>query len=127
MNRRAFLTLGLKSAVLAVAVSTGLGRISLEIAPRAMTLDELLSEVLRKHRAQIVANVEANNALFSRLVEAGGYSGPLGEAISEPIQYGSNVLPCKPGDKLEPYYEMDVALIPVRQSGAAASFTPSPS
>lgn len=90
MNRRGFLTLGVKAAVLAVAVSTGLGRISLELAPRAMTLDELLSEVLRKHRAQIIANIEENNALFSRLVAAGGYSGPLigGETISEPIQYG---------------------------------------
>lgn len=87
MNRRAFLTLGVKSAVLAVAVSTGLGRISLELAPRATTFGEMLCEELRKHRAQLIANIEGNNTLFSRLVATGGYSGPLGETISEPIEY----------------------------------------
>lgn len=50
MNRRGFLTLGLRAAVLATAVSTGLGRVSLELVkPRNsfLTIDMITREALR--------------------------------------------------------------------------------
>lgn len=68
MNRRGFLALGIQSAFLAAAISTGLGRVSLALAGTP-NLSGMIAETLRRNQRKLAEHVMANNSLFKRLIE----------------------------------------------------------
>jgi len=84
MNRRGFLTLGLRAAVLATAVSTGLGRVTLEaVRPgnSLLSINMIAREALRIAHENMVF-ISAMNSSF---VSAAETSGKI--TIRRPNQY----------------------------------------
>jgi hypothetical protein len=72
VNRRSFLTLGLRSIVLATAVSTGLARVTLNIADNRNKLIDLLEKRIIAANERLRQDI--NNQLFTDVFSKGTVS-----------------------------------------------------
>ena len=72
MNRRGFISFLLSAPVTKVLPWGGIAKLIEPIAPKTAatitgTLDEIISVTIRARTAELIANIEANNALMKRL------------------------------------------------------------